>query len=52
LNRAMWKVWHGNLYGASIAINGYYGPCRFTPERKCYTVLILQFFLKADIKRH
>jgi hypothetical protein len=21
LNRAMWKVWHGNVYGASIALN-------------------------------
>jgi hypothetical protein len=24
LNRAMWKVWHGNLYGASIALNSFY----------------------------
>src|SRR5271165_1262827 len=24
LNRAMWKVWHGNLYGASIALNCFY----------------------------
>ena len=24
LNRAMWKVWHGNLYGASIALNWFY----------------------------
>ena len=24
LNRAMWKVWHGNLYGASIALNNFY----------------------------
>src|SRR5271166_978712 len=23
LNRAMWKVWHGNLYGASIALNSF-----------------------------
>jgi hypothetical protein len=24
LNRAMWKVWHGNLYGASIALSCFY----------------------------
>jgi hypothetical protein len=24
LNRAMWKVWHGNLYGAIIALNCFY----------------------------
>jgi hypothetical protein len=24
LNRAMWKVWHANLYGASIALNCFY----------------------------
>jgi hypothetical protein len=27
-------------------------PARFTPEKQCYTVLILQFFLGADIKSH
>jgi hypothetical protein len=25
LNLAKWKVWHGNLYGASIALNCFYG---------------------------
>jgi hypothetical protein len=24
LNRAIWKVWHGNLYGANIALNCFY----------------------------
>jgi hypothetical protein len=24
LNRAKWKVWHGNLYGASIALRSFY----------------------------
>jgi hypothetical protein len=24
LNRAKWKVWHGNLYGASIALSSFY----------------------------
>ena len=24
LNRAMWKAWHGNLYGASIALSCFY----------------------------
>ena len=24
LNRAMWKVWHGNLYGANIALTSFY----------------------------
>jgi hypothetical protein len=24
LNRAKWKVWHGNLYGASIALSSLY----------------------------
>ncbi len=24
LNRAMWKVWHGNLYATSIALNSFY----------------------------
>jgi hypothetical protein len=24
LNRAKWKDWHGNLYGASIALNCFY----------------------------
>jgi hypothetical protein len=24
LNRAKWKVWHGNLYGASIALSNFY----------------------------
>jgi hypothetical protein len=24
LNRARWKVWHGNLYGASIALSSFY----------------------------
>jgi hypothetical protein len=25
-------------------------PVLFTPEKQCYTVLFLQFFLKGDIK--
>ena len=24
LNRAKWKIWHGNLYGASIALSSFY----------------------------
>ena len=24
MNRAKWKVWHGNLYGASIALSSFY----------------------------
>jgi hypothetical protein len=24
LKRAMWKVWHGDLYGANIALNSFY----------------------------
>ena len=24
LNRARWKIWHGNLYGASIALSSFY----------------------------
>ena len=24
LNRAKWKVWHGNLYGANIALSSFY----------------------------
>jgi hypothetical protein len=29
---------------------GIMSPARFTPEIECYTVLILQFFPKTDIK--
>ena len=31
-------------------IIGFMSPALFTPEKQCYSVLILQFFRKADIK--
>jgi chromosome segregation and condensation protein ScpB len=36
-----------SLAGPIIA---FMSPVRFRPEKQCYTVLILQFFLEADIK--
>ena len=35
------------LFERHRAHNPYYGPCRFTPEKDCYSVLILQFFRKG-----
>jgi hypothetical protein len=47
LNRAKWKVWHGNLYGASIALSSFYDEVdalkRQCPDFAVMRKLVLSF---------